>query len=113
MRFPAIPLFNIDPYFSVWSRDKINTRDCVHWTGSPNTIRGTVTVDGKPYCFLGRSPDPVIPQISLDVDVFSTWSPTTSSRAVFNFSIKYVSPGFCQQNRGFHYNVIVRSVFPP
>ena len=42
MRVPSIPLFNIDSYFSVWSHDTVNTRDCIHWTGSRNTIRGTV-----------------------------------------------------------------------
>lgn len=72
MRTPSIPLINIDPYFSVWNRDRINTRDCVHWTGSRNTIRGTITVDGSAYCFLGCSPHPVIPQISLDIDALST-----------------------------------------
>ena len=72
MRAPSIPLINIDPYFSIWSQDQINTRNCVHWTGSPNTIYGTVTVDGKPYCFLGASTDPVIPQTDIQIDALST-----------------------------------------
>lgn len=72
MRPPSIPLINIDPYFSIWSQDQINTRYPVHWTGSRNAIRGTVTVDGQRYRFLGRSNEPVIPQVSLDVDALST-----------------------------------------
>ena len=72
MRAPSVPLFNIDPYFSIWSRDKINTCDCTHWTGSPNTIYGTVTIDGVAYRFLGNNADPVIPQTDLEIDALST-----------------------------------------
>ena len=72
MRAPAIPLINVDPYFSIWSHDEINTRWSVHWTGSRNAIVGTVTVDGQPLRFLGRSKDPVIAQKSVDIDALST-----------------------------------------
>ena len=72
MRAPSIPLINIDPYFSIWCQDKLNTCTCVHWTGKPNTIYGTVTVDGKPYRFLGNSEDPTIPQTDIQIDALST-----------------------------------------
>ena len=44
---PLIPLFTIDPYFSVWSKDKINCVMPEHWTGSPNRMIRTVSVDGE------------------------------------------------------------------
>lgn len=72
MRYPSIPLITIDPYFSIWSYDEINKRSPEHWTGSPNHILGTVTVDGAPYCFLGKSKIPAIPQKSVHVDAMST-----------------------------------------
>ena len=50
LRPPAIPLITVDPYFSVWSvNDRLNEGTTRHWTGSPNTIEGTDTVNGKEY----------------------------------------------------------------
>lgn len=72
LRAPAIPLITIDPYFSVWSYDGINQVIPFHWTAKPNTILGTVNIDGTDYRFWGMSEDPAIPQISLDIDALST-----------------------------------------
>ncbi len=72
MRIPAIPLFTVDPYFSVWSYDTLNDRMPMHWTGTSNAMVGTVTVDGTPYRFLGTSADEKIPQVSLDMDALTT-----------------------------------------
>ena len=68
MRAPAVPLITVDPYFSVWSKDEINTRSPTHQTGIQNAILGTVTVDGEKFCFLGSSEFPVIKEISLDIN---------------------------------------------
>ena len=47
LRAPAYPLVTVDPYFSLWSMsDKLNESTVNHWTGKPNTLVGTVTVDG-------------------------------------------------------------------
>ena len=80
LRAPAIPLFNVDPYFSVWmNRDSVNTGIPTHWTGSPNNIWGTVVVDGKEYRFLGRSlstighdQGSIIRQTGIEIDACST-----------------------------------------
>ena len=72
LRYPSIPLITVDPYFSVWSCDEINRRVPEHWTGSPNSIRGTVTVDGTAYLFLGKSDLPVLKQTSVRVDAMTT-----------------------------------------
>ena len=77
---PSIPLFNIDPYFSVWSnQDKLYAGNPVHWIGTPNNIWGIVTVDGEEYRFLGktlcprpRDFDNPIPQTGMEIDACST-----------------------------------------
>lgn len=74
MRAPAIPLITVDPYFSVWSRDEhLNYTETVHWTGSPNSILGYVTVDGEKLAFLGyHRNDHKIRQTSINITALST-----------------------------------------
>ena len=75
LRPPSVPLITVDPYFSVWSpADKLTDKTTEHWTGKPNTILGTVTIDGKEHVFMGRhsSDLPVMEQISLKVNALST-----------------------------------------
>ncbi|MBR5632592.1 MAG: DUF4965 domain-containing protein [Clostridia bacterium] len=54
MRPPATPIFNIDPFFSVWTEESV-LKNTVHWTGKPNTMHGRVFVDGTEYHFLGKN----------------------------------------------------------
>jgi len=74
MRVPSIPLITVDPYFSVWSKNEnLNFTETVHWTGSPNPIRGYVIVDGERYLFLGYERNAhKIPQTSIKVGALST-----------------------------------------
>ena len=73
MRPPSVPLITVDPYFSVWSAaDKLTDNAPVHWTGKPNTIRGTVTIDGVAYRFMGTGSAPAMKQTYLDVTATST-----------------------------------------
>jgi len=54
---PAYPLAVHDPYFSIWSfTDKLNESTTKHWTGKDHSLMGLLTVDGKPYKFLGEPP---------------------------------------------------------
>ena len=73
---PSIPLFTVDPYFSVWSnQDVLTARSPIHWTGSPNDMWGTVTVDGTEYRFLGRSIgvcSKALKQTAMEIDACST-----------------------------------------
>lgn len=73
LRQPATPLITVDPYFSVWSfSDKLNESTTVHWTGSPNTINGTVTVDGEKYSFMGNGDSAKISQTLCDMSALVT-----------------------------------------
>lgn len=72
MRAPMIPLITVDPYFSVWSCDRLTDRYPGHWTGSRNAMRGTVTVDGTEWRFLGEGPQPALTQTAWDMDALTT-----------------------------------------
>ncbi len=78
MRPCSTPIINIDPYFSVWA-ERSPLENPVHWTGKPNTMTGTVTVDGEKYHFFGKKPigkkhkcGSSMELISTEIDAFST-----------------------------------------
>ena len=74
LRAPSIPLFTVDPYFSVWSpSEKVNYKMLSHWTGSVNDIFGLVTVDGETRTFLGYDRNKKkIEQVSIDINALET-----------------------------------------
>ncbi|MBQ4050565.1 MAG: DUF4965 domain-containing protein, partial [Oscillospiraceae bacterium] len=85
LRAPAVPLITVDPYFSVWSAaDKLTDCPTTHWTDRanaslekgnnhrPNTINGTVSIDGTVYRFMGVGEAPAMEQVSLDIDALTT-----------------------------------------
>lgn len=74
LRPPAIPLITVDPYFSIWSpSDKLYDSETMHWTGKPNALRGTVTVDGEAFRFMGLGDEPVIEQTDFTYNALSTY----------------------------------------
>lgn len=51
---PAWPLVSIDPYTSAWmAADTLSSAWPVHWTNHDLPMQGVLTVDGRPYRFLG------------------------------------------------------------
>lgn len=91
---PAIPLANVDPYFSLWSAsNELNASTVCHWTGKPNTLIGTVTVDKKEYCFMGDAGKlglPKIKQVFFDFDALSTHYRFESD--TIELSVSFTSP---------------------
>ena len=80
MGMPAIPLLNIDPYFSVWGKKNSQSKcvlngssNTMHWTGANNTIYGNISVDGEDYCFIGANAKNKINQVDIDIDALSTY----------------------------------------
>ena len=91
LRPPSVPLITVDPYFSVWSAtDCLTDSDTVHWTGHPMLIRGTVTIDGTAYRFMGKGEQPALAQIGFDCDAFS--SVYTFAGAGIELTARFTTP---------------------
>ena len=54
----AVPLFTVDPYFSVWScADKLYNGYTKHWTEKPWPIFVGLYIDGKFHAIAGTDDD--------------------------------------------------------
>ena len=90
MRPPAIPIVNIDPYFSVWAEHSLFKRP-VHWTGSPNNIWGTAEIDGTAWHFFGENTGlPAMTLEAMEIDAFSTV--LTYTAAGIRLTVHFTSP---------------------
>ena len=93
LRPPSVPLITVDPYFSVWSAaDKLYDKDTEHWTGSPNTIKGSVIFDGKEYRFMGNGNCENVEQIFVDVNALCTRY--LFKNELFLLSVNFFTPLF-------------------
>ena len=90
MRPPCTPIITIDPYFSIWSQQDI-LQNTTHWTGLPATLRGTVTVDGLPWHFLGLGGEGENMTVEdRDIDAFST--AFTYRNDAIRLTVRFTSP---------------------
>ena len=100
MDAPAIPLINIDPYFSIWANESVLS-NTTHWTGKPNTMSGRVFVDGKEYHFLGFNPEKeeakeIVTEFenmnvdNIEIDAYSTI--ITYSNSNIKLTVHFTSP---------------------
>ena len=69
-RPPAVPLVQVDPFFSVWSAaDRLTDCETTHWCGARQPISVILEADGKVWRLCGAKPKdvPALPQKSLAV----------------------------------------------
>lgn len=93
MRPPAIPLITVDPYFSVWSfSDRLYDDDTYHWTGSPNTLKGIINIDGEVFRFMGKGTEPVIEQIFFNMNALTTFYTFANDKITLN--VEFFTPLF-------------------
>jgi len=72
-RLPALPLLASDPYLSIWMpADTLTQTDSCHWSGPSKPIRGSLTVDGAAYRFLGTGAEAEAELTSLTVSATAT-----------------------------------------
>ena len=96
-RMPSYPLVTHDPYFSVWSStDTLNTSTTVHWTGKQHSMIGIISVDGKPYTFLGKltgdSTHSILNATQLSVDVSATQTNYQFRCGAVTLGLNFLSP---------------------
>ena len=73
LRAPAFPLVSIDPYTNGWSMvDHLYDDDVRHWTEKPFPLRGTLSVDGVAYRFMGAGEGNTAVQLYADVQATQT-----------------------------------------
>ncbi len=69
-RPPAVPLVQVDPFFSVWSAaDRLTDVETTHWTGIPQPISILLEADGRTWRLCGLEPQaiPAFPQADVEV----------------------------------------------
>ena len=55
LRYPAIPLITVDPYFSIWScADELCADSTRQWTGRRHSVVGLLQIDDAYYKFMGK-----------------------------------------------------------
>ena len=94
LRPPALPLINIDPYFSIWSEKSI-FENTIHWTGKSNTMCGRVYIDDVEYHFLGlkTTGEKNIPDMKLETIDFDAYSTTIIySNQFIKLEVIFTSP---------------------
>ena len=100
MRYTAVPLVTVDPYFSIWSfADKLYDDATRHWSNNRAAMTGFLKVDEKYYRFMGKiqadngiyfyEPD-VIEQT--DVDVRATKTVYTFENDVLKLILSFRTP---------------------
>ena len=93
-RPPAVPLVTNDPYFSIWSMaDQLTADTTRHWTGTPQSLRSLIRIDGKNYRLMGAERNdnvPALPQLRLEIT--PTQTAYTFEGAGVEVSLTFTSP---------------------
>lgn len=91
-RAASIPLITHDPFFSIWSpADHLYDCDPCHWSGAKQQMRGVLSVDGTPFCFLGARKDmDVIKQTAVELTATATTYTFENEKVILR--CRFISP---------------------
>ena len=91
-RYPAIPLFVHDPYFSIWSvQDHLNEGWSRHWTGSGHTFAVLLRIDGIVWKIAGDVPNTQTAEQKL-CRVYATTTKYIFQAGDIEITLNFVSP---------------------
>lgn len=91
MKLPKYPLITVDPFFSIWSKtDKLYDSNTELWCGQKKEMKGTISVDGKVYRFMGMGSEYIVPQTALEVTPYITIY--TFQNSDFTLTVKFWTP---------------------
>lgn len=94
-RPPAVPLITHNPYFSIWSMaDHLTDENTKHWTGAEQPLTGLVRIDGKPYRFMGNSPDRIPPLHQDRLEISPVHTRYTFSGNGIHLELMFFTPAF-------------------
>ena len=72
-RPPAVPLVQVDPFFSIWSAaDRLTDVETTHWTDIQQPISILLEADGKTWRLCGSTPGDIPALLQKGVEVRPT-----------------------------------------
>lgn len=99
LRYPAVPLITVDPYFSIWSCENTLYGDVTrHWTGRRQNMLGLIDIDGAIYRFMGKANADnkyhreALPIEQVDVQVYPMRSIYTFENEFIRLTLTFMSP---------------------
>lgn len=98
LRPPSVPLVLHDPFFSIWSpADRLTDATTVHWTGGQLPLTGIVSIDGKPFRFMGQNPSSIPALNQVDLQVLPTRTLYKFSQNGVEVNVAFVTPALPDQ----------------
>lgn len=102
LRYPAVPLITVDPYFSIWScSDNLYDDVTRHWTGRRQNFLGMIEIDNNLYRFMGkinadnfRNTEPFHLE-QTDVTVLPMKTIYTFENNVIRLTVTFMTPLIC------------------
>ena len=89
-RPPAVPLVQVDPFFSIWSAaDRLTDVETTHWTDIQQPISILLEADGKTWRLCGSTPEGIPALLQKGVEVRPTQTVYTFAQGGLAVELKF------------------------
>ena len=89
-RPPAVPLVQVDPFFSIWSAaDRLTDVETTHWTDIQQPISILLEADGKTWRLCGSTPEDIPALLQKGVEVRPTQTVYTFAQDGLAVELKF------------------------